>query len=486
MQIKRLAGDTAIYGISSIVARLLNYLLTPYLTRVLTQAEYGVVTDAYSLIPFVLVLLTMGMESGYFKFAGIADSVERKQEIFTTLWSSVTLVSLLFLGVVAIFIDPISEVLRYGDDQSFVWMIVGLVAIDSITAIPFARLRQEGRSKQFVLIRVISILVNMTLCIGCYSLLPRIAGGEWFNPDFGAGYVFAANLGASFIVLLIMLSLFKFSLKGFSFSTIKIILLYSLPLLLSGVAGTANEFIDRQMIKYLLPEDLAMSSLGIYGAVVKIGVILLLFTQMYRMAAEPFFLSNFKREEFVQINAEALKYFIIISITMFLGITLFVDILALLLDTSFREGMYILPVVLVGNILSGVVFNLSFWYKQLGKTKFALFVTLWGVFLTILFNVILVPRLGYYGAAVARLICEVGMVALSYYLNRKYYPTPYDLRRIGEYVLLGIILYGLGSFSEEWDAVSKYFYNFALLSIFVVYATWRERIHLIVISKFKK
>ena len=475
MLLKKLAGQTAIYGISSIVARLLNYLLTPYLTSFLSKAEYGSVTEMYAIIPFMLVLLTMGMESGYFRFAGRAESVGEKERVFATTWGAVISVTLFFLSIVLLFNNDIADAQGYGDNRSFIWIIASIIALDAITAIPFARLREEGRAGMFVFVRVLSVVINILMCIGFYELLPAL-DSSMFSVDFGAGYVFVSNLIASFVVLLVLLTQIRVSFQKFSPSTLKLILIYSFPLLLSGIAGTANEFIDRQMIKYMMPEDLAMSSLGIYGATVKVGVILLLFTQMYRMAAEPFFLSNFKREEFVNINAQALKYFMIISIAIFLTITLFMDLFALIVGKDFREGMYILPVVLVANILSGVVLNLSFWYKQTGRTKFALYVTCFGLLFTIVFNILLIPKLGYYGAAIARLICEVAMVGLSYYLNRKYFPTPYDLKRLGEYVLLGSGLYCFGYLTAELPLVLKYLCNLALLITFVLYAIRREHI----------
>ena len=475
MLLKKLAGQTAIYGISSIVARLLSYLLAPYLTRFLSRADYGSVTDMYAIIPFALVLLTMGMESGYFRFAGRAESREDKERVFATTWGAVTSVALFFLGIVLLFNNDIADVMGYGDNPSFVSIVAIIIALDAITAIPFAKLREDGRAKTFVVIRLLSVVVNLSMCIGFYDLLPKI-DSSLFSVDFGVGYVFVSNLIASFVVLFVLLTQCRVSFFKFSPRVLKTILIYSLPLLLSGIAGTANEFIDRQMIKYMMPEELAKSALGVYGAAVKIGVISLLFTQMYRMAAEPFFLSNFKREDFVNINAQALKYFMIISITIFLTITLFIDLFALIVGKDFREGMYILPVVLVANILSGVVLNLSFWYKQTGKTKFALYVTCFGLLFTVVFNILLIPKLGYYGSAIARLICEIAMVGLSYYLNRRYFPTPYDLKKLGEYVLLGGILYCFGFLTVELPLVLKYLCNLALLIIFVIYSIRREHI----------
>ncbi|MBR7128846.1 MAG: polysaccharide biosynthesis protein, partial [Tidjanibacter sp.] len=247
---------------------------------------------------------------------------------------------------------------------------------------------------------------------------------------------------------------------------------------ISGIAGTANEFIDRQMVKFLMPAEESLAALGIYGAVVKIGVVMLLFTQMYRLAAEPFFLAEFKKDEFKESNAAAMKYFVLVSVLIFLFITLFSDLFALIVGPDFREGMYILPVVLVSNALSGMVLNLSFWYKQVGATKYAIVITGIGLVFTVVFNILLVPTLGYAGAAIARLVCELSMVVVSYRLGQKHYPIPYDLKRIAEYVLIGGVMYALSLLWADCVGAPKYLANSALIIAFVIYAIRREKINL--------
>lgn len=480
-QLSKLASQTAVYGISTIVARLLNYLLTPYYTYMMSRAEYGVITDMYALIPFLLVLLTMGMESGYFRFAAKADTNDEKRRVFATTWGSVIAASLAFMVIVLLFRNPLAEVTGYSDHLSYIWIVGAIVTLDAISAVPYARLREQGRAGRYVVVRVISVVVNLLLCLFFYSLLPHLSEqSEWmatiWQPSFGAGYAFVANLISSALTLVLLLPTCDGIVPRITGRIYRKIALYSLPLLVSGIAGTANEYIDRQMIKYLLPEGEAMASLGVYGAVVKIGVISLLFTQMYRLAAEPFFLSNFKKDDFRQTSAEALKYYMIVSIAIFLLITLFTDLFALIVGPAFREGMFILPVVLVANILSGVVLNLSFWYKQSGVTRFAFYITGTGLIFTVAFNYLLVPRMGYYGAALSRLICESAMVCISLAFNHKYFPTPYDWRRMGEYVAIGVAMYGLSLLSARTGAVAHYSINLLLLGGFACYAVWREKI----------
>ncbi len=479
MMLRKLAGQTAIYGISTIVSKLLSYLLTPYLTRIMTTAEYGVVTDLYALIPFLLVLLTMGMEIGYFRFAGQAETDTEKRNVFQTTWGAVSLVAGLFLVGVALFHRPLARVMDYGDFPSYVLLMAAIVAIDAALAIPFAKLRQEGRAARYVVARIVSVVITVILSVFFYSVVPAIGGfSEIFPASYGPGYYLVANLVASAAMIFLLWPAVRGYVPKIDKPLLRVIFLYSLPLLISGIAGVANEFIDRQFIKYLMPPELALSSLGIYGAVVKIGVILLLFVQMYRIAAEPFFLSGFKHEEFVRANAEAMKFFVIVSITLFLGIGLFPDLFGLIIGADFRQGMYILPIVLLANIFSGAVLNLSFWYKKSGKTQFAVVITGTGLLFTVILNLIFIPRMGYVGAAWARLVCELVMAALSYALCRHFFPIPYDLRRIGGYFLLGGVLYGAGLATREWlpHLALAYIANLGLILIFVGYAAKREGI----------
>ena len=257
---------------------------------------------------------------------------------------------------------------------------------------------------------------------------------------------------------------------------------YSLPLLLSGIAGTANEFIDRQLIKYLVPAG-SLVQLGIYGAITKIAVVMTLFTQMYRLAAEPFFLSNFRKEEFKEMNAAALKYFVMVSGLIFLAIALYRDVFALIVGRDFREGIHILPVVLGANILSGVWLNLSFWYKREEKTRYALWITLSGLTASVVAGFILIPRSGYYGAAWSRFIAEVVMVAVSLTLNRIHFPTPYDFGRIAEYVAVAMAIFFVAEYIPTEGAVVNYIVSIILFVLYLLYAVRREKIDVVGLVK---
>ena len=473
--LSKLAGQVAIYGISSVVARLLNYLLVPYYTRIMSPAEYGIITDIYALIPFALVVLTLGMESGFFRFAAKAESAEERRKVYSTTWGTVLTAATIFLALVLVFNDGISSALGYSG-RPYVWITGAIIFLDVAGAIPFARLRQEGMALRYVTIRLISVIVNIGLCLWFYNAQPEYL--RLFENATDPGYAFVSNLVSSAIAFILLLLSCRGTLPTIERKRLKTIFLYSLPLLVSGIAGTANEFIDRQMIKFLMPAEESLAALGIYGAVVKIGVVMLLFTQMYRLAAEPFFLAEFKRDEFKNANAEVMKYFVIVSLAIFLFITLFSDLFALIVGPDFREGMYILPIVLISNAMSGVVLNLSFWYKQTGATKFAIWITGTGLLFTIVFNILLVPTLGYMGAAIARLLCEIAMVVLSYRLGQRNYPTPYNLKRIFSYVFVAAILWGCSLLTTQLTPALKYLANSVMVVAFVLFAIRREGINI--------
>ena len=415
--LEKLAKQTAVYGISTIVVRFLSYLLTPYYTRVFGQETYGVVTDIYALIPLALTLLTMGMESSYFRFSAKAEEAggdvkAAKRRLFATTW-----------GVTS-----------------------------------------------FVGLKAMNVVLNVALAFG-------FGAAGLFATDFGVGWVFVANLIASVVTWLAILGTADRTVPKINWALLAAIFAYSLPLLVGGLAGTANEFIDRQLIKYLVPEG-AMAQLGIYGAITKIAVVMMLFYQMYRLAAEPFFLSNFRKSDFVAMNAAALKYYVMASMLIFLGIALFRDVFALIVGRSFREGIFILPVVLGANVLTGVWLNLSFWYKREERTSLAIVVTGAGLVAIVAFGFWLIPLWGYYGAAWARLASETVMVAVSWWLNRRYYPTPYDWRRIGEYVAVALAVFAACEAVTAFDGnkLITYAFNIVLFAAYAVYLVRRERI----------
>ena len=475
--LEKLAKQTAIYGISTIVVRFLSYLLTPYYTRVFGQETYGIVTDVYALIPLALTLLTMGMESSYFRFSAKAEEAGgdvggAKRRLFATTWGITSLAATVFFVVMVLFRDGIAGLMgeAYVAHPEYVVWVALIILFDVWACIPFSRLREQGRAMTFVGLKALNVVLNVALAFA-------FGAAGLFKTEFGVGWVFVANLAASVVTWLAILTTADRTVPRINWALLAAVFAYSLPLLVGGLAGTANEFIDRQLIKYLVPEG-AMAQLGVYGAITKIAVVMMLFYQMYRLAAEPFFLSNFKKSDFVAMNAAALKYYMMASMVIFLGIALFRDLFALIVGRDFREGIFILPVVLGANVLTGVWLNLSFWYKREERTSLAIVVTGSGLVAMTAFGFWLIPLWGYYGAAWARLASESVMVGVSWWLNRRYYPTPYPWARIWEYVLTALAVFGLceGMTRLADNMFVSYAFNIVMFGGYALYLIRRERI----------
>ncbi len=482
--LEKLAKQTAVYGISTIVVRFLSYLLTPYYTRIFGQETYGIVTDIYALIPLALTLLTMGMESSYFRFSAKAEEAggdvrAAKRRLFATTWGVTSLAAVAFFVLVASFRNGVAGLMgeAYAAHPEYVVWVGLIILFDVWACIPFSRLREQGRALLFVGIKALNVVMNVALAVAF-----GVAG--LFATEFGVGWVFVANLIASVVTWLVILATVDRTVPKINWALLAAVFAYSLPLLVGGLAGTANEFIDRQLIKYLVPEG-AMAQVGIYGAITKIAVVMMLFYQMYRLPAEPFFLSNFKKSDFVQMNAAALKYYVMASMLIFLGIALFRDVFALIVGRDFREGIFILPVVLGANVLTGVWLNLSFWYKREEKTSLAIVVTGAGLVSMLVFGFWCIPVWGYYGAAWARLASESTMVAVSWWLNRRFYPTPYDWRRIGEYVAAALAVFAVCEAVTACgdNKLIAYAFNIVLFAAYALYLVRRERIDVAALVK---
>lgn len=428
--LSKLLSQTSIYGLSTTLAKFINYLLTPYLTRIMTDSVYGEYSYFYALIPFANVVLTLGFSTGYFRFAGQCSSPMEQKRLFSSLWCTISLFTLFCAGV-AFLLFP----------SAITGVMLTLILVDNISEMPRVLHRQQGRAMRYTVAQVAGVVVNVVMCLWFYSTIE----GASSTPL----WALLSNLIASTISLLILLpGALKMFTKHLDRALLKRVVIYSLPLMVAGVMGIASDFIDRQMILWVLPSDIASSQLGIYSATAKIAALMVIFRQMYTLGAEPFFLQKFSKSDFSRLNAAALKYFIAIGIIIFLGIALFSDIFELILGASFRVGIDLLPVLLLANLLSGILVNLSFWYKAADMTRIAIWVTLVGLVLTVGLNLLLIPSIGYGGAAWARVGGTVAMVVLSYVLGQKYYRVEYDLKAIGGYTVLGALIYGSMSYLE--------------------------------------
>lgn len=435
-KLKQLAGQTVIYGLSSIVARLLNYLLVPLYTNVFSTDEYGISTELYAYVSFLIIILTYGMETGFFRFS---ENEKGNPKVYSTTLISLISTSVFFILLISLFAPSIAATLSYENNPEYITWFGIIIGVDAITAIPFAWLRQNNKALKFASVKIfniaINIILNLFFLLFCPFLVKKgINIPSWiYSPDIGIGYIFISNLIASILTLVALLPTMKMEWK-FDFILWKKIVLYSLPLLLAGLAGMVNETFDRAMLKRLLPDDsTALHQLGIYGANYKVAVLMTLFIQTFRYAAEPFFFSQAKEKNAKELYAEVMKFFIISGLFIFLGVMLYIDIVKYFIGEEFRSGLAVVPILLAANLFLGIFYNLSVWFKLTNKTRFGAYLALFGAVITIFLNFWLIPIMGYMGSAWATFICYFAMMVASFFLGNNYYKINYPLLRIGLY-----------------------------------------------------
>lgn len=449
--LKRLASQTAVYGASSVVGRFLNYLLVPLFTYTFAPAEYGVVAEIYAYMGFLAVLLAFGLETGYFRFREGGEWPPAV--VYATAMRFLVLANGTFLLAIVLLRQPLADLLRHATHPEYVWWSAAILALDSVGALAFARLRAENRAVRFAVVKVIEIGVNVglnlffiVLCRQAFELDPQSLFGRLWDPAVGVGYVFIANLVASAGKILILAPQFRGGLAGFDRALFGRLIGYSLPMVVIGFAGIVNEMLDRAALKYLLPYDLEtnMAQLGIYSACYKLSIVMSLFIQAFRYAGEPFFFAYAKQDDARLVYALVLNWFVICCVFIFLVVTLYIDVFQYFVGAAYREGLQVVPVLLLANLLLGIYVNLSIWYKLTDRTLMGAWVALSGAGITVALLLWSVPIYGYAGAAWAHLACYGSMAVLSYALGRRYYPVPYDVKRVLGYMLLGLVLYGAG------------------------------------------
>ena len=428
-EMKSLAKDTAIYGLSSIIGKFLNYLLVPLYTYVLARTDdYGIVTNLYAWTALLLVLLTYGMETGFFRFAN-REEYDAKSVYKTAYWTLFS-TSALFALLVLIFQQPLATALGYADHAEFVAMMFVTVAVDAFASIPFAYLRNQKRPIVFAALKLLFVVLN----IG-FNILFLVVLGK--NDVF---YVFLSNLLATAIQTLCLLPFTMPKGGRFDGAALKQMLLYSLPLLVLGVAGIMNQTLDRILFPYLYTGDDAQAQLGIYGACFKVAMVMMMFTQAFRYAYEPFVFSKHKDRNSIEAYADAMKYYIIFSYLILLGVIFYLDIFRYIVSSAYWEGLKIVPVVLWTYVFQGVYFNLSFWYKLTDETKWGAYFSLIGLVITLVLQIVGVPLIGYWASCGSSLVCYFVIMVLSYVIGQRKAPIPYDLKRIGLYTVLTLAL----------------------------------------------
>ncbi len=477
--IKQLFGQTAVYGLGIVLPRLLNYLLlTPFYTRIFERATYGVITELYAYVVFLLVILTYGMETGFFRYA---SNSEHKDKVYTTILGSLFFTSSLFIILVLLWSAPISSLIGYGEHPEYIRWLAVIVGIDAFTSIPFARIRLRNQALKYALIRIGEVSLNIGLNIFFLYYCPRHSDSELvallYNENIGVGYVLISNLIASSLKLLLLIPDILAAFRSyFDRSLFKVIIRYSYPLLIAGMAGTVNEALDRILLKHLIPPELnPMEQLGIYGANYKLAVLMTLFVQMFKYAAEPFFFSKSGEKNAQKLYADVMMFFVIAGLFIFLLVNLYLDYFILFIGADFREGVQIVPVVLLANLIMGIFFNLSIWYKLTNKTHIGAVLVLLGALITVFVNVLFIPRYGYVASAWAHLLCYSTMVIVSYLWSRKHYAIPYRAGRIVTYIVVAIVIYLSNELFLQDIGGSGDLRAILLLGVFGAIAVWGER-----------
>ena len=485
--VKSLMKDTAIYGVSSIVGRFLNWCLVPLYTIMFPVAEYGVVTYVYSVVALALIILTYGMETGFFRFAN-HDRWKNPMEVYSTALISLGVTSTLFVAAVLLFLGPVTRWMECEGHPSYVVIMAVCVAIDAFTSIPFSYLRYKKKPVRFATLRLVNIGLNIGLnvffILACPALMKTAPGTvSWFyDPGFSIGYIFLANLIASVVTLFMLvpeLTGFKWTFTG---KLWREMLRYSAPLLVLGVAGIMNQTIDKILYPSLVSDPAeAMEGLGIYGANYKIAIVMVMFIQAFRFAYEPFIFAQSKErgETKYQAYRDAMKFFVIFALLIFMGVMFYIDILKYFISPRYFSGLKVVPIIMMGELFFGIFFNLSLWYKLTDKTIWGMWFSLLGLAITIGLNVLLVPRMGYMGCAWAAFACYGVMMVTSYFVGRAKHPIGYPTARIGAYFALAAVIYVIGLYIAVTPiTVVNYAIRALLLLGYVAIVVKKERIRL--------
>ena len=457
--LKGLAKDTAIYGMSSIVGRFLNYLLVPLYTNYMPKdsGDYGVSVNIYAYTALVLVILTFGMETTLFRFANKED--EKPDTVFSTAMGVVGTLSVVFLALLFSFITPISESLGYADHPDYLLMMATVVVLDSIQAMPFSYLRFQKRPIKFASLKMLFIFFNIALNVLYFVVLGKTE----------VYYVFCINLWCTGLITFFFVPDF-FKVKWqFDFALLKRMLSYSWPILVLGVAGVLNQTADKIIFPLVCDEADAKAQLGEYGACVKVAMIMAMITQAFRYAYEPIVFSKAKDKDSKEYYAVAMKYFIIFTLFAFLVVMGYMDILKCIIGKEYREGLVVVPIVMVAEIMMGIYFNLSFWYKLIDRTIWGAWFSLAGCAVLIAINVIFIPKYGYMACAWGGFAGYATSMILSYFVGQRLNPIQYDLKGIFVYILLaGALFVAMQCEPDTWSAWLRIILNTGLIILFLL------------------
>ena len=444
--IKKLASQTVWYGFSNIGSRMLNYLLTPLLTSLFAAGDFSKISTLFAMAAFMNIIFTFGMETTYFRFL----NEEKEQKVFNASFTTIIFSTFIFSILCFVLVDPIASVIKLPDDPEYVQWVILIVIFDTLSTIPFAKLRHTGRPHKYAFVKLSNVILQIALI---YFILVVCKNAEstsilygLYNPDIGVGYVILANVFASaltFLMLSTEILEFKWEID---LSLLKKMLLYTMPLLIVGFGGMINEMIDRFMLLNYYPGTIQEKHImnGIYSANYKLAVVIVLFIQAFRLGAEPFFFKSAVNADAPLVYARVMKYFVITCCICFLGVVLFLDLWKYFMGNTHKEywsGLIIVPLLMVAKIFLGIYYNLSVWYKLTNRNLMGAWITIGGAIITVVLNYLLIPHWGYTACAVTTIICYGSMMISSYYFGQKYFPVPYDIKRIIGYILFAVVIY---------------------------------------------
>lgn len=470
--LKKLASQTAVYGLGSVLPRVITFFYSFVLTYIFKQpAELSANVVFYSYISFLNILFTYGMETAFFHFSNKTDD---KTRVYSTAMISVfgsgIVLSLLFIS----FSGSIAEFINEPEHVNYIIWCVLIVATDALMAIPFARMRLNNQPGKFGALKLLNVTVFILICIFYFNVCkpaylnnPESTLAKFYNPEVGVGYMFLAGLLANLVSLLFLAKEFIGIQYVFDKVLWKQMLRYAWPLLILGFAGMINETFDRLILQYLLPEDVAKTQVGIYGQCYRIAMFMTIFTTAFKYAAEPFFFNHAKHEDSKKLNAMVMKYYVLFCLFLFLGTMMNLPWLQKVVSENYRSGLAVVPILLLANLCVGVYWNLSIWFKLTGQTKFGAIITVLGALITLLINFIGIPKFGYMACAWATLASYGAMMVVSYLLGQKYYPVKYNLRSISVFTCLALGFYFVSTlYSNMESTIIKLILNNILLGLF--------------------
>ena len=464
--IKKLLGQTAIYGLPSILGRLLNYLLVPLHTKVIEPEKYGVVSELYAWVAFLIVILTFGMETSFFKFLHEKDD---REEVFRNSFLTVIGINIAFFAIMLFFNQNIADAMLYSDHNEYIILLITIVCIDAVTSLPLAKLRAEEKAGKFAAIQFTSIGVNILLNVILIGFVV-----DRSNPEEAVFFILIANLLSSLVKPVMLYKDFLYLKWTYNVELAKEMFKYAAPLVIAGFAGIINETIDRILLKHVTHAsgksiEYSMIQVGIYSACYKLAMLVTILLQAYRYAAEPFFFAQAKNQDKNKVYIKVMNYFIAMVCVVFLLVTLNIDIFKHFISKeSYWVGLNVVPVLLLGNIFLGIYYNQSIWYKLSGQTKFGAYIAIGGASLTIILNLLFIPKYGYMACAWATMIVYGAQMVASYLLGQKYYPIKYNLRKFAVYLGSSLLLFWTSTwFSFEPGGIVKFLFNNFLLLVFI-------------------